>query len=698
MLAVLCSLLACNRHQETGDSSQPKDSTPESTESPPDTGQGSSDGECGPVPAHRQVFFGDLHVHSSWSADAYTWGNTRYTPRDALDFAMGNSLELPPFDGDDSSRGKIEQIQPLDFIAITDHSEFLGEVSLCTDESSDAWDSGTCVEFRAQSEYRTWEESSASAPIWLDNAASGEDLPICQDVDCDSAALERWTELQEINRSYNDPCNLTVFSGYEWTAGNYKGSWHRNVIFKNDQVPSLPISYMETRNWYDLATQLSQQCLEAGNGCDVLAIPHTTNISSGMTFRVLEDDGSPVFDSPEKAALRASMEPLVEIFQAKQASECRNGFHDSPYAADEDSFCDFELRDWRSSICQAGETPCEAWQSPDTDDCVECLVQCDGTEADSGCVAPQDFLRNALKAGMEQYRDPDLGVNPFQVGFMASTDNHNAMGGNTDETDYDGSHGMNDDEIQELLDESEERNFAVGSNPGGLTALWADENTRDSIFDALKRRETYATSGTRMAVRFFGGWDYDEDLCDQEDLLDAADSPNGVPMGGELSARPSEDSLPHLLVHAMADETPLALLQVVKVWVDSQGSHEQVFDITPDADTHQEPWLDTSVCLGGESPWNESCCERHDSRERNELCAVWIDEDFDPEASVAYYARIMEEPSCRWNAYLCIESGIDCSREGAQEDWEGCCDPQVEAAGMMVIQERAWTSPIWYMQ
>jgi hypothetical protein len=292
-----------------------------------------------------------------------------------------------------------------------------------------------------------------------------------------------------------------------------------------------------------------------------------------------------------------------------------------------------------------------------------------------GCVSRLDFVRYVLLAGLQE--EERLGVNPYKLGIIASTDTHNATPGLVAEQDYPGHWGIKEDTSEERLGPSGITHRGIVANPGGLTAVWAVENSRDAIFESFHRRETYATSGPRILVRFFGGWGYPKTMCAEADYARIGYL-RGTPMGGDLPPRPRALSRPTFFVLALQDQgtaqrsgTPLQRIQVVKGWIDGEGrAMQKVFEVAGNP-------------LNGAGVDQETCEITGDGFER--LCAVWEDPEFDPAERAFYYARIVENPSCRWSTYECI--GLP-----RGEKPEACSDPGLPK----VIQERAWTSPIWY--
>jgi hypothetical protein len=375
-------------------------------------------------------------------------------------------------------------------------------------------------------------------------------------------------------------------------------------------------------------------------------------LSNGNLFYL--DPGLPQAKRKALASLRERMEPLVEIFQHKGDSECRNGFVG---AGTEDPFCDFEkLRPPGAEVCdgEPGMGGMRLW----------------------GCSHPLDFVRNVLLEGLKA--EADVGINPFRLGFIGGTDTHNGTPGLVNHLDFGGHIGSADDRPEERLGQGNVTHDGIINNPGGLTAIWAVENSRDALFEALRRREVYATSGPRIEVRFFGGWEYSaEGLCADPDSLPEAGYLGGVPMGGLLPPRVGNDS-PVFAVFAHMDPgtevapgVPLQRIQVVKGWLDEAGdAHQAVYDV---AGGSSAATVDVETC--------ERSGDGHDA-----LCAVWSDPEFDPGEAAFYYARILENPSCRWSARRCLEVP-PASR------------PELCESGVVpkVVQHRAWASPIFYV-
>ena len=608
--------------------------------------------------ALRQPFFGDTHVHTALSFDAVGQG-TRNRPRDAYRFARGDAVGVQPYDSEGKPLRTIRLRRPLDFAAVTDHAELLGETHICAAPGLPGYDSVVCRVARRW----PW-----LAYILVNGSMMDEVDPqrysFCGENGelCEQAAAEPWREIQRAAEEFYDrseACRFTSIVGYEWSGNPDSKMIHRNVLFRNAAVPPHPANYIEDRSGERLWQRLRSECLEAGIGCDVLVIPHNANLSGGLLFRTERDDGAPL--TRADAELRASLEVLLEVNQHKGDSECRmesaSRFPRSePQASGEahqaeDPLCSFEQLPF--ATMRESALPW-TWSTP----------------------PENSFAREILGAGLVQ--DAKLGVNPFKLGLIAASDTHLAAPGFTDEDSFLGHAAgrfTSRTEVPPLPD-----NWWF--NPGGLAGVWAEENARDSIFDAMRRREAWGTSGPRIVVRFFGGFDLPEDLCNAHDFA-AQGYAHGVPMGGDLAAPPSADASPRFAIWAARDAgteehpgTPLQRTQIVKLWVENGAARERVYDVAGDASNGAS--VDLASCM----PQGMGA---------DTLCSTWSDPDFDAGAHALYYARVVENPSCRWTQWACNARKVDCAA-GATDGLEACCDPQVP----MTIQERAWTSPIWW--
>jgi hypothetical protein len=595
----------------------------------------------------RRPLYGDLHVHTSYSFDAGAYG-TRLTTADAYRFAKGEQVMLPPLDALGQGTRPYQLDRPLDFVGVTEHSEFLGEVFACTTEGMRGYDSDTCVAYRGDMENGAFDFGvlmAARDPERFEDIC-GED-----GLGCTEGARLRWALIRRAAENAHDAskdCGFTALVGYEYTNTRDVSNLHRNVIFRSSTVPALPVTHFEAPTPIELWRGLDTACEEAGPDCDVLVLPHNGNLSNGQLFTPDYGGASRIEDQLEVAALRARMEPVVEIFQHKGESECRNGFDGVP----NDPHCEFEkLRAPDTEICpddQPGSGGMRLW----------------------GCSHRLDFARNVLIEGMaEQQR---MGLNPYRLGFIGSTDTHNGIPGAVSSLDFPGHIGVVDATAVERLGFGNVTHDGIINNPGGLAAVWAEENSRTSIFDAIRRRETFATSGPRIPVRMFAAANLSVDLCLQDDRIEVANAA-GVPMGGILPSPAA--GVPRFFVEATADPgtpgrpgTPLQQIQIIKGWVGADGSPQQQVVRVAGSELGQ---VDPETC-------------ETDGAGKERLCTVWEDPDWDPAVPAFYYARVLEVPSCRWSTRQCGQFPRD-SRPG------GCDETHIQET----VQQRAWSSPIW---
>jgi len=596
---------------------------------------------CAASLPHRQPFFGDLHVHTRYSLDASTQG-TRTTPEQAYRFAKGERIGLQPWTEEGRALRSLQLRRPLDFAMVSDHAELLGEVHMCSTPGLAGYRSWQCLL------YRHWPRGAYYLFNYMASMRQAH-LGLCGDDGerCLQAARVPWAEIQRAAERHYDrssECRFTTFVGYEWTGMEPQsgGNLHRNVVFRNSEVPELPASFIDEPEAPRLWRSLDQQCIGAPGQCDAVVIPHNANLSAGFMFSGLMDDGSPM--TADYAARRRRLEPLVEIMQHKGVSEC---YYAAGVTVDE--LCAFEQLP-EDNIAGFDEPP-----APTT-----------------------GFVRRALLDGMRL--EQALGVNPYQFGVLASTDTHLGAPGAVEEDRFPGHGGAGVPAAAEIPPGLTDK---LEYNPGGLAVLWAEENSRDALFAAMRRREAYATSGPRIVSRFFGGWDYPADTCESADWVAGAYA-GGVPMGGELGV--GHGGAPTFLVAAQQDPgttdapgMPLQRIQIVKGWIDEQGMpHERVVDVAGDAGNGAE--VDLATC----EPRGEGFAT---------LCTVWRDPDFDPGQPAYWYSRVLENPGCRWSQRQCVAAGVDCSRPRTIGDgFEACCD----ARHRPIVQERAWSSPIWY--
>lgn len=597
----------------------------------------------------RNLYWGDTHIHTRYSFDAWVV-DTRATPSDAYRFARGEPMQILPLDENGEGTTRIQLDRPLDFAAVTDHSEYLAEIDGCTTPGSGAYDTDTCRQYRIADQNTVVAFGSR-----ITSATPSRFAGICDAIDCAAESRRVWRRIRDEAEEWYDrsgACEFTTFQGYEYSSAVGISNLHRNVIFRNERTPDHVTSMFEEPIPDGLFDRLTVDCIEGIEGCEVLSIPHNSNWSNGNLFAIEYPAGASIEEQRALAQRRATLEPIVEIFQHKGDSECVNGLRSAAAAPDE--LCDFEkLRDTIGEDCRDGTGT--------------------GAMAGLGCTSRFDFVRYVLKEGLREAAR--IGVNPYALGITAATDTHNATGGWVREDAWPGHFGENEIEPEDRLADPPLTPGGIVMNPGGLTAVWAVENSRDAIFEAMQRREVYGTSGPRIGVRLFAGFDLDPEMCGAPDFAERGFA-GGVPMGGDLTGSP--ESPLQIAVHAEADlgvegrpGAPLQRIQIVKGWLDAEGElHEQVIDVAGDANNGATVDPDTCALVGEGA---------------TSLCTVWTDPEFDPTQHAFYYARVVENPTCRWSTW-------DCIRSAPEDRHPNCSDPSVP----LTIQERAWTSPVWF--
>ena len=580
----------------------------------------------------RNAYFGDTHIHTVLSIDAYLMG-TRRTPDDAYDYARGGAIE--------HATGFVMQMRkPLDFLAVSDHAFYLGIGRELGDENSPyaahplapavrGADSaeGSVAAFGAMVEYLR---------------ATVNDPDVEDDLDDRDVARSAWQEIIESAERHNDPGNFTTFIGYEYTtSGPELQNLHRNVIFRSGEVPVQPFSMLDSRNPEDLWAWMDAN---RAQGMESIAIPHNSNGSDGWMFQQTDWTGQPI--DADYAQLRMRNEPLVENTQVKGTSDTH------PLLSPNDEWADFELMELRVASDQASR-------------------------------APGSYVREAWRNGLEM--EEQGGFNPFRFGVIGSSDTHNAAG-SFEEDNYWSKTGLTDIEPSmrgsvPLPDSaSEDPEYAQDASrfwgASGLAGVWAESNTRDAIFDAFRRKETFSTSGPHIRVRFFAGYDIDESLLSAPDSIAEAYA-KGVPMGADLEA--DGERAPRFFAWAARDTDTVALqrLQVIKGWVEDGETREAVMDIACSDGGTVDPV--TQRCPDNGAGVDLSTCAVTPDKGAGELKALWQDPDFDPAQRAFYYVRVLENPKCRWSTWDAIRADVPPR-------------PDMHAT----IQDRAWSSPIWY--
>ncbi len=583
--------------------------------------------------------FGDTHLHTSYSFDAGAFG-ARLGPTEAYRFARGEEIL--------SNTGQpVKLSRPLDFLVVADHSDGMGFFPLLI---------GGDPEVLATPQGRKWYDQikggqGAEAAIDIIVSFSNNRMPKGFPTPGTSSYRNAWQETIKAAEVNNEPGRFTAFIGYEWTSNTSGNNLHRNVVFRGNgaqasQVePFTTLPPMGSDNPVDLWKWMA--ATEQKTGSEVLAIAHNGNLSNGRMFPVVEAFGKTI--DKDYVQTRARWEPLYEMTQTKGTGEAH------PFLSPNDEFANYEL-----------------WDKGNLD----------GSEAKVNGMLDTEYARAALKNGLKL--EAKLGTNPYKFGMIGSSDAHTGLAA-MEEDNFFGKTAPQEPSPERLTKVFVENpktgvkimDWEVGAS--GYAAVWATENTREAIFDAMKRRETYATTGPRMAVRFFGGWDFVP--ADANNRMPAAIGyAKGVPMGGDLSDAPVNKS-PTFLVAALKDPIGANLdrIQIVKGWLDAKGeTHEQVYDVVWSDASTRKPGKDGKLPPVGDTvdvanaTWSNSIGDP-------ELITVWKDPSFDAKQRTFYYVRVLEIPTPRWTAY-------DAKRFGIK--------PLPGTA--MKLQERAYTAPIWY--
>ena len=589
----------------------------------------------------RNAYFGDLHVHTKNSFDAFITG-TRTTADDAYRFAKGDTI--------DNGAGKDITISgpPLDFYGVTDHGEYMGVLAAMRDRNNPISKTDTAKSifgiFGGSREARIEAFTKVGTTI-----VTGDPIEDIYDRDFIDSA---WAENVLAAEKHYDPGRFTTFAAYEYTNMNIIGeiadnlgaiNLHRNVIFR-DRAPERLFSTLDSTNPEDLWNWMNDKRDE---GFDVLSIPHNSNASNGQMFSMTMSDGSPI--TKTYAANRIKNEPIVEMTQVKGTSETH------PLLSPEDEFANHEL--------------------------YEILV---GMATESKKV-PGSFVRQALSRGIGI--EQSIGKNPYEFGFIGSSDTHVSapslseeqhFGKFSHDTDLANRGSVPPDgkmSWENVVSEETELAFISSASYGasGLAGVWAESNTREDIFDAMKRKETFATSGPRIKTRFFAG-NYNDTILSSTNMLEEAYK-NGVPMGGTKS---SGTNSPDFIAWAIKDPDgyPLQRIQIIKVWSDETDNLEQIYDISCAGDLQPSP--DTNRCPENGASVDLSNCQTNDETGSSELKALWSDPNYIPGQKSAYYIRVLENPKCRWSTWDAVRNGTP-------------PNPNMQAT----IQDRAWSSAIW---
>jgi hypothetical protein len=550
----------------------------------------------------KVLLWGDLHVHSNFSFDAYSFGNTDLGPDKAYEFAKGLPVKAP--------NGELAQLTtPLDFLLVSDHAEYLGLFLGLEDDDPKL-------------------SSSSLGQRWLGYFQSGNQAPISReyvqmierqkDIELLPEEFNRsaWSKLLGFAERYNEPGVFSALIGFEWTSMINGDNLHRVVVYRDGMTKArkmLPFSALDSPDPEDLWKFMGKY--EGSTGGQVIAIPHNGNVSNGVMFSDKRVDGSD-FDRTY-TALRQRWEPLYEVTQVKGDAEAH------PYLSPNDEYANFETWDQGNLRMEPKEKN---------------MLQ-------------GEYARSALKNGLALSQK--FGVNPFKFGLVGGTDTHNALSTSDDENFY--------GKFVDSLPSEERTSSSLGDrlwdnwrlSASGYTAVWAEKNTRESIFDALKRKEVYATSGPRILLKFFGGWGFVNEDLDKTEFFSRTAYEKGVPMGGSLAYK-NDKSKPKFIFKASKDPkgNKIEKLQIVKGWLDENGQlKEKVFTVK----------------------------ETLDGKGQDNFVGIWDDPDFNINQEAFYYARVLEVPSKRWSTY-------DQDRFGVS------LNPEIP----ILIRERAYSSPIWF--
>jgi hypothetical protein len=576
----------------------------------------------------NNVYFGEQHLHTQNSPDAFAMG-TRNTVDDAYNFAKGQAVKKS------TSGEMVQKKTPYDWCAVTDHAEYLGVFPQLSDpksELSQKLKDNDLVKMIMSGDEKKGDEAFAKLAVGV---VANKPDPNFNNPEISKSV---WKKHVDITNKHYKPGKFTTLIAFEWTSIPVNQNLHRNVFFRDNKGPVVPFSSFDSDRPEDLWTYLETQ---RNMGHEVFAIPHNGNISNGLMFAPRTSEGQPI--DARYAERRARNEVATEIIQVKGQSDTH------PALSPNDEFAGFEK--------QYGN-----------------LI---GTNPPVLSRVNYGYVREALinGVGYQEY----LGVNPFKYGIVAGADAHTAFSDN-EEFNYTGAHGAVDATAKKRLSGAGQTAGEAAMNFGtaGATGVWAPENTREAIFDAIKRKETFGTSGPLIRLRFFGGWHYPKNLVKDKNFVKKAYK-DGVPMGQDLPRKPAKAKAPIFAVWALKDPDSgnLDRVQIIKGWYQNGYPQEKIYDVAwsdnrkPDATTGKLPPVGNTVNIKEATYTNDI----GDSQ----LSATWTDPDFDPAHHAVYYVRVLEIPTPRWSTYDAKALGID--------------PPQGAAA---TIQERAWSSPIWY--
>ena len=569
----------------------------------------------------RNAYFGQTHQHTSWSLDAYILGNTVTGPAEAYEYSMGQTIKHPA--GYD-----VKIKTPLDFQGVTDHAEYVGIVRLANDPSS------SISKLPIAAKLKVSKDNTVTQIFQWMAGSIAESKPITELLD-PKIINSVWAQNIEIAEKYNKPGKFTTFCSYEWTAMPQNQNMHRNVFFEScKNLPKAPFSAINSDHPEDLWNWMDDQ---RKKGTELLAISHNANLSNGLMFPLeLDSKGKPI--DAAWAQERMKNEPLTEMKQVKGASET------NPALSPNDEFAGFEIMNYLIGLDNSFSKP-------------------NGS-----------YIREAFQNGLAM--QDTRGYNPYKMGVLGAGDSHNTATAYS-QSNFFGDHGMVDATPEVRLAGNVMSGMDIlQTGTSGLGGVWAEENTRESIYAAMQRREVFATSGVRLKIRMFGGFDYDKDMMSKSDWAKRGYK-GGVPMGGDLTE--ARGRAPSFAVWAMKDPADgnLDRIQIVKGWTTDGQIFEKIYDIAwsgerkPDPVTGKLPAVGNTVDITKATYTNDIGSV--------ELKTMWTDPDFDASQNAFYYARVLQIPTPRWSTFDAVKLGVL---------------PPGNAPA--TVQERAWGTPIWY--
>jgi hypothetical protein len=606
------------------------------------------------VPAdQRRAYFGEMHLHTTMSFDAWSFG-TKITPDQAYKFARGETVMVPIEQvNNEQHLGATEAVPakrswPLDFMAVTDHSEAMGVLTQLDDPNN------------ALAKTPMGQSVLKDPPkaFYLVAGAGNKNAKAPPNLGAAEATRHAWDVEQKAANDNYEPGKFTTFIAYEWTSmAEGKYNLHRNVFFNADHAP-LPFTSADSGKPEDLWSYLEKT---RANGIDVIAIPHNGNVSGGLMYDWNDSNGRPIDE--QYAQRRALNEPLTEITQNKGTSDTM------PELSPSDEFANFEIFDH--------------------------LLTWPGVKSNPN----GSYIRQAFGRGL--VIQSKVGVNPYKYGVVGASDIHNGLSTSDESGMASGPFGI---DPKTMMPKGDQAKKAIGIiktpalldmdavvnhapttienvlmfSSAGVTGVWAEENTRNSIFAALKRKETFATTGTRVRVRMFGGWGFSPDMLGNGDWVAKAYA-DGVPMGGDLPAKPASANAPRFVLQAIKDPDGANLdrIQIIKLWLEGGDYKEKLFDVALSGNRKDNPKTGRAPDVG--NTVNLKTGAYKNTIGASVLTAVWQDPEFDPAKPAVYYARTLEIPTPRWSTLIAIKNKLP-----------------IPKSVPATIQERAWTSPIWF--